>query len=335
MQKDSNRKINNNIGKDLSMTFLYKMMLIRAFENTIREYKLRRQIYGMAHCYNGQEAIAVGACTALKKKDYVISNHRPHGHAIAKGVNISKIMAEIFGKSTGTSGGKGGSMHICDKNVRFLPSTGIVGSGIPIACGTAFASKYKKENNVTCVFFGDGAANEDVLHECLNLASIWKLPIIFILEDNGLAVTTQTKCTSACLDYTTFSLAYNLKGVKVNGQDVEEVYMAVLEAADLARNSNCPTLIQAKTIRFCEHAEGEYYLKMRDSNYRDNNVLLKQIEKDCPIKKYIKILQDRKIITTSEILELEQMVNNEVNNSIEFAFQSSSPDIGSAFQNIY
>lgn len=325
----------NIIEKDLSLTFLYKMMLIRAFENTVGEYKLKGQIYGMAHCYNGQEAVAVGICAALKKDDYVISNHRPHGHAIAKGVKIAKIMAEIFGKATGTSGGKGGSMHLCDKGVGFLPSTGIVGSGIPVACGAAFASKYKEENNVTCVFFGDGAANEGILHECLNFASIWKLPIIFVLEDNEIAVTTPTKDTSACSDYTILSSSYNIKAVKVNGQDVEEVYISALEAVDLARSKSCPMLIQAKTIRFNEHAEGEYYLKMRETNYRDNSVLLKQIKQECPIKRYINILQKRNMITSLEILDLEQKVKSEINCSLDFAFESPIPDKLSAFQYIY
>lgn len=325
----------NDIGEELSINLLYKMMLIRAFENIVGEYKMKRQIYGMAHCCNGQEAIAVGVCAALDEKDYVISNHRPHGHAIAKGVEVPRIMAEIFGRATGTNGGKGGSMHITDDNVGFFPSTGIVGSGIPIACGAAFASKYKKDNKVTCVFFGDGAANEGVLHECLNFASIWKLPIIFILEDNGLAVTTQTRDTSACLDYTLLASAYNLKALKVDGQDVEAVYRTVLEAVNLARTQNYPMLLQAKTIRFNEHAEGEYYLKMRERNYRDYSVLSKQIVEDCPIQRYIDILLKRQVITKTQILELERKVNDEISSSLEFALNSPSPSSNAAFENIY
>ena len=232
------------IENKLAIELLYKMMIIRVFETVVGEYKLKQQIYGMAHCCNGQEAIAVGICSALRENDFVISTHRPHGHAIAKGINTSKIMAEIFGKSTGTNGGKGGSMHICGKEVGFLPSTGIVGSGIPVACGAAFAAKYKKEKRISCAFFGDGAANEGVFYECLNYASVWKLPVLFVLENNGLAVTTQTKDTSACRDYTQLAAVYKIRAFNIDGQDVEMVYTNALEAVDFVRSKSEPMLIQ-------------------------------------------------------------------------------------------
>lgn len=319
----------------LAVELLYKMMIIRAFENIVGEYKLKRQIYGMAHCCNGQEAIAVGICSALRKNDYVVSTHRPHGHAIAKGINASKMMAEIFGKVTGTNGGKGGSMHISSKEVGFLPSTGIVGSGIPVACGAAFAAKYKKENAISCVFFGDGAANEGIFHECLNFASIWKLPALFVLENNGLAVTTQTKDTSACLDYTQFASVYGIKALNIDGQDVETVYTNALGAVDFVRNKSQPMLIQANTIRFNEHAEGEYYLKMRQTNYRDNEILSQQIRENCPIKRWSQILLRRKVVTENEIFELEQKANDVINSSLDYALQSAIPIPEAAFENVY
>ncbi len=323
------------IDRELSIQLLYKMMLIREFETVVGEYKLKRQIYGMAHSYNGQEAVAVGICAALRKEDYVMSNHRPHGHAIAKGVDSSKMMAEIFGKSTGTNGGKGGSMHISDIDVRFMPATGIVGSGIPVACGAAFASKFKGEDSIACVFLGDGAANEGVLHECLNFASIWSLPLLFVLEDNGLAVTTRTKDTSACEDYTRLAKAYGINAISIDGQDVELVYKTAVNAADDIRNRKLPMFIQAKTIRFNEHAEGEYYLKIRDTNYRDNDILAEQIEKNCPIKRYSDVLLERNVITPNEVLELEQKVHSEISDSLDFAFRSPTPDREAAFKNIY
>lgn len=323
------------IERELSIQLLYKMMLIRAFETVVGEYKLKRQIYGMAHSYNGQEAVAVGICAALERDDYVMSNHRPHGHAIAKGVDVSRMMAEIFGKSTGTNGGKGGSMHISDSTVGFLPATGIVGSGIPVACGAAFASKYKGEKRIACVFLGDGAANEGVLHECLNYASIWKLPLLFVLEDNGLAVTTCTRDTSACEDYTRLARAYGIGAVSIDGQDVEMVYETAIKAADDIRNRNLPMFIQAKTIRFNEHAEGEYYLKIRETNYRDNDILAEQIENNCPIRRYTNVLLERKVITKEEVLELERKVNSEISDSLAFAVNSPAPDKDAAFKNIY
>ena len=321
--------------KNLSIKLLHKMMLIRAFENTVSEYKMKRQIYGMAHCCNGQEAVAVGVCSALKKEDSVISTHRPHGHAIAKGVDPSKIMAEIFGKAAGTNGGKGGSMHICDQNVCFLPSTGIVGSGIPVACGAAFAFQYKKENKLSCVFFGDGAANEGVFHECLNFASVWNLPLLFVLEDNGLAVTTQTKDTTSCSDYVLLASAYKIRAMHINGQDVEEVYIAATEAADYVRCNRRAMLLHINTIRFQEHAEGEYYLKMRDTNYRDQQILSRQIEQDCPIHKWCDTLQSRGIITQIDIKQLEHRVFDEMNASLDFALNSAVPAVESAYESVF
>ena len=327
--------MDNIITNDLAVHMLYEMMLIREFENTVGEYKLKRQIYGMAHCCNGQEAIAVGTCTALKDTDYVISNHRPHGHAIAKGVDITKMFAEIFGKSTGTNGGKGGSMHIVDKNVNFLPSTGIVASGIPVACGTAFASKMQKNHRISCVFFGDGAANEGVLAECLNIASIWSLPIMFVLEDNGLAVTTQTKDTSACREYVQLANAYNIKAMKIDGQDVELVYRTAEQAAEYIRSEEKPVLIHATTVRFSEHAEGEYYRKMRETKYRDYDKLDEQMRKECPIINYTKVLSDRNVMTEKQILDMKQKVKEKIEDSLRAALDSPLPNEFEAFENRY
>lgn len=314
---------------------LYKMILIRTFENVVAEYKMQGKIYGMAHCYNGQEAVAVGVCSALKKSDYVISNHRPHGHAIAKGVNLNAMMAEIFGKSTGTNGGKGGSMHVYDPKCGLVMSTGIVGSGIPVACGTAFSSKYLSDNKVTCVFFGDGAANEGVMHECLNLAAIWKLPIIFIVEDNGLAVTTITKDTSACLNYAVLASAYGVNSYEVNGQDVQEVYKVAIAAIAKAREESIPSLIQAKTIRFHEHAEGEWYLRMKKVNYRDNKLLENDKLTKCPIEICCKKLVKQGIINEKQINTLYEKAQKEVQKALEYANNSDLPQEDSAFENVF
>ena len=314
---------------------LYKMILIRTFENTVEEYKMQGKIYGMAHCYNGQEAIAVGVCSALKQSDYIISNHRPHGHAIAKGVNLNMMMAEIFGKKSGTNGGKGGSMHIHDSECGLIMSTGIVGSGIPVACGTAFSSKYFHDNKVTCVFLGDGAANEGIMHECLNLAAIWQLPVIFVVEDNGLAVTTKTKDTSACLNYTKLASAYNMKSYEVNGQRVQEVYKVARDAVTKARNKSMPSLIHAKTIRFHEHAEGQWYLRMKEINYRDNNLLEKDKLTKCPIKICCKSLMDQGSIDEEFINALYKKARDEVQAAVEYANNSDVPQVNSAFENVF
>ncbi|KAI4444744.1 thiamine pyrophosphate-dependent dehydrogenase E1 component subunit alpha [Schaedlerella arabinosiphila] len=318
-----------------SISLLYRMILIREFENAVSKYKLNKMIYGSAHCYNGEEAIAVGICSALKKKDYIISNHRPHGHAIAKGIEIKYMMAEIFGKEGGTNRGKGGSMHVNDASIGMIASTGIVGSGIPVACGAAFSAKYKKDGKIACVFFGDGAANEGTLHESLNLAAKWQLPLIFVLEDNGLAVTTNTRNTSACNDYVAMAKAYGMAGYHVDGQDVEQIYTLAKSVVKIARNNGTPSLIQAHTIRFNEHAEGGYYLKMRDKKYRDYRTLENEKEIRCPIELYKnKLLESGKL--TQEInKKLFLKAEEEVKHCIEFALDSPDPEKSIAYRNVF
>lgn len=322
--------MDTNIQKSL----LYKMLLIREFENTVSEYKMNNKIYGSAHCCNGEEAISAGVCSALNKEDYVITNHRPHGHVIAKGADINSLMAELFGKSTGSNGGKGGSMHINSKEYNVITATGIVGSGIPVSLGSAFASKYKNDGKVTVIFFGDGSANEGVLHECLNLASIWKLPLIFVLEHNGLAITVQTKNTSAIKDYTKLAEVYGIKTAKIDGQDVEEVYNTAKKAIDIARNGE-PFFIQAKTYRFHEHAEGAYYYRMRETGYRDNEELQIAEQEQCPIKLYSEKLIKNGILSQEKIDELKEKAKQEVKNSLDYAFNASAPSVESAFENVF
>lgn len=325
----------DNNAAEFRLSLLYKMVLIRAFENRLSQMKMQKEIYGMVHCACGQEAIAVGACAALQKDDYIVSTHRPHGHAIAKGVDINKVMAELLGKEAGTNNGKGGSMHIMDQELGFIMSTGIVGSGIPVACGAAFASKYKKDGKVTCVFFGDGAANEGVFHECLNISVIWGLPIIFLIEDNGLAVTTQTKNTSACLDYTVLANAYGMEGKLVDGQDVENVYKVVKDAVKYVRENSLPMLIQAKTLRFNEHAEGEYYWNIRKTGYRDLIELEKNREMKCPIQLYYKKLLKCGLIMENLLEEFEKKAYMEVKESLEYASELSESKVEKAFQDVY
>lgn len=318
-----------------SISLLYRMILIREFETAVSEYKIKKMIYGPAHCYNGEEAVAVGICAALKKEDYIISDHRPHGHAIAKGIDINSMMAEIFGKATGTNNGKGGSMHVNDASIGMIVSTGIVGSGIPVACGAAFSAKYKKDGKIACVFFGDGAANEGTLHESLNLAAKWQLPVIFILEDNELAVTTNTRSTSACNDYVAMAAVYGIEGYDLDGQDVEQVYTTTKKIVDKARSDNRPFFIQAHTIRFNEHAEGEYYLRMKDKNYRDCEVLEKDKVMRCPIKMYQEKLLRNETVTEEMIRNLHARAEQEVRYSIEYALNSLEPEKSTALKNIF
>lgn len=323
------------IDNHLKIEMLRKMILIRMFEDAVSEYRFNNCIYGGAHCYNGEEAVAVGVCSALKLSDYIISNHRPHGHAIAKGMDPKKIMAEIFGKSTGSNVGKGGSMHVHDVKVGLIASSGIVGSGIPVGCGAAYAAKFENSDRISCVFFGDGSANEGVLHECLNLASVWDLPILFLLEDNSLAITTNTRESSACNDYVKLASAYQIDGLHVDGQDVEAVYNEACETVHKIRKSSRPFLIQAHTIRFNEHAEAISYKKMIDKKYRDYDQLEKDKKERCPIKLYISKLIAEKVLTDSDIQRITAEVKAKIEEYVSYSIASAEPDWKQATTDVF
>ena len=319
---------------DVRKRLLHKLLLIREFENTLSSHKMQNDIYGMVHCAHGQEAIAVGICDVLEPLDYIVSNHRPHAHAIAKGVDVKYIMAEVYGKETGTNGGKGGSMHIMDPSKGMLISTGIGGSGIPVACGVAFSAKYYGNNKITCVFMGDGSANEGVFYESLNLAAKWSLPIIFVIEDNGLAVTTYTDDTSACRDYIQLANAFGIEGKKINGQDVEDVYHLAERIVEKVRIEKRPYLIQAKTYRFHEHAEGKYYLEKR-TRYRNVDKLNEEEREQCPIKRYKALLMEQGLLSEDMYLKMQADVHAEVKAAMEFAVTSPQVNSKHAFMDVY
>ncbi|MDE5638231.1 MAG: thiamine pyrophosphate-dependent dehydrogenase E1 component subunit alpha [Odoribacter sp.] len=314
---------------------LRKMMFIREFEDVVSECKDQKLIYGGTHCCNGEEAVAVGVCAALKADDYIVSNHRPHGHAIAKGANPKRIMAEMFGRIDGTNSGKGGSMHIHDSSVGLMASTGIVGSGIPVGCGTAFAAKYEGKKKISCVFFGDGSANEGVLHETLNLASVWNLPILFLLEDNELAITTDTRETSVCNDYVKLASSYRIDGLHVDGQDVEMVYEVAAKAVDYIRTNSKPYFIQAHTIRFKEHQEGAYYRRMIGTGYRDYSKLDEEKENCCPIRMYISKLKKSGLVTDQSVEEIQREIKLEVSDCVEYAIASPEPELWQAVTDVF
>lgn len=314
---------------------LQKMIRVRCFEEAVIEKKEAGLILGPVHTTIGQEAVDVGVCSALSSEDYILGTHRSHGYMIGKDANINTMMAEIYGKSTGTNGGKGGSMHVSDKSIGSLGASGIVGSGMPIACGAGFASKYKKDNKVTCVFFGDGAAHEGTFHESLNLASVWKLPIIFLLKNNGLAVTTTLKQTTLSEDFYNHANSYNMPGYKIDGQNIEEVNNKMESVVKYVREGNGPVLVEAKTIRFREHQEGTGYRKIANSNYRDNSKVTYDTEHNDPISIYSNKLINENIISKQD---LELMIKKEKKNvldAIKFAENSPNPKKEDAYTNIF
>lgn len=246
---------------NLSKTNMLRTMIrIRCFEEKVSELKMSGRIKGPVHTCIGQEAVSVGVCSALDRNDYVIGNHRSHGHIIARGIDLKRLVHQIFHDA--------GSMHVYDPSIGFILSTAIVGSGLSLACGMAFASKFKKEKRIVCVFFGDGAVSEGTFHECMNIASAWKLPVLFVLENNHVAVTTVNK---PHINMEGLTFAYGVGYGMVDGQDVDEVSMAASDAVECVRDNN-PFLLEARTHRFHEHQEGAAYERMKGTGYRNEIV---------------------------------------------------------------
>lgn len=324
-----------DLSDDMKISLLKNMIRIREFEKKVGQLKLEGKILGQLHSCIGQEALVVGTCLALNKTDYIISNHRSHGHLIAKGGDLNSLMAEIFGKSTGTNGGRGGSMHLFDKNIGAICTTAIVGSGLPVGCGTALSSKVLKNNKVSCVFFGDGATNEGVFSESLNIASIWKLPVLFLLENNGVAITTLINDVTLNRFLSERSESYNIPSFKLDGQDVEAVYLKVLDALSYIRDENGPVFIEGITFRFNEHAEGQHYLKMKDVGYRNNEHILTQIKFNDPILNYFERLKIQDIISQVDFENLIYEEKKLVDLAIEFAEKSPLPSVDDLYNNIF
>ncbi|MDP6494106.1 MAG: thiamine pyrophosphate-dependent dehydrogenase E1 component subunit alpha, partial [Dehalococcoidia bacterium] len=242
--------------KGMLMEMLRKMLLIRYFDETASDMVQKGELVGAVHAYIGEEAVAVGACAALRDDDYITGNHRSHGHPIAKGGDVQRAMAELLGKATGYCKGKGGSMHLADFSIGILGESGIVGSALPVAVGAAMGSKMQQTDRVVIAFFGDGSSNQGACHEAMNLAAIWKLPVIFLCENNQYAVTTHFNDTVAVKNISDRAAAYAMPGVLVDGQDVVAMYEAVKEAVDRARAGQGPSLIEGKTYRYHDHSEG-------------------------------------------------------------------------------
>jgi pyruvate dehydrogenase E1 component alpha subunit len=265
------------LDNDTLLSMYRHMVEIRTFEDTASTAFANGKVPGFVHLYAGEEAVAVGACAHLSDKDYITSTHRGHGHCIAKGVDIEGMVAELMGKATGLCKGKGGSMHIADVHKGMLGANGIVGGGFPLACGAALTAKTLGTGGVAVCFFGDGAANQGTFHEGLNLAAIWKLPVVFVCENNGFAETTPVSYHCSASDIAHRAGGYEIPGVVVDGLDVFAVYEAAGEAVARARRGEGPSLIEAKTYRYYGHFEGDtilYRTKEELEHYRSRDPIL-------------------------------------------------------------
>ncbi len=311
------------------LLLMYERMLkIRHFESKVRDLFATGTMPGFVHLYLGEEAVAVGACVALNDDDYITSTHRGHGHVIAKGGELNRMMAELYGKATGYNKGKGGSMHIAAPHLGILGADGIVGGGIPIATGAGLSAKLRHTQQVTVCFFGDGASNQGTFHEAINIASAFSLPVIYVCENNLYGVGTCQKDVRKVKDIAVRAKSYDIPGVIVDGNDVLAVYQAVSQAAARARAGQGPTLIECKTYRWRTHFEGE------PDTYRDPAEVEEWLKRE-PIAPFRRRLIEAAILTDAEAQEIEEGVKKELEEAVRFAMESPDPELDEALRDVY
>jgi pyruvate dehydrogenase E1 component alpha subunit len=313
-------------------TYLYwyeLMQLIRQFESKSEEmYKMAGKIRGFFHVYNGQEAIAAGCMTATNQEDPFITAYRDHGLALAKGMSPNSAMAELYGKATGCSKGKGGSMHFFSKEHYFFGGHGIVGAQIGTGAGLAFAEQYRGSKNVVLCFFGDGAARQGMLHEVFNLAMLWKLPVVFICENNNYAMGTSIERTSNVIDIYKLADAYEMPADKIDGMTAEAVHEGVARAVNRARQGDGPTLLEMKTYRYKGHSVSD------PQKYRTKDEVEEYKNQD-PITKVSKTILDNNFATEAELKAIDDKITLIVDASVKFAEESPWPDDSEVYKDVY
>lgn len=305
-----------------------KMQEIRQFEMKALELFEANALRGSVHLYVGQEAVAATVCSFLTDDDYITSTHRGHGHCIAKGAELAPTLAEMMGKETGYCKGRGGSMHIADVTKGNLGANAIVGGGIPIAVGGALTSKMKGLDNVSVAFFGDGASNEGVTHESMNLASIWKLPTIFVCENNGYGISVPVEQSTSVEDISVRAAAYDMPGYTVDGNDVLAIEEIMTKAMERAKAGEGPSLIECKTYRWLGHWTGD------PQNYRSREEVEEWKEKD-PIKRFAKFLVEEKYATEKELQAIDDEVAEEMKQAEQFAKDSPEPDPSTVLDDVF
>lgn len=309
-----------------------RMQRIRQFEQTGSKLYQAGKIPGAYHASIGQEAAIVGACMALEDDDYILGTHRSHGHPIGKGAKLDALMAELYGKATGICKGRGGSMHLADCSVGILGESAIVGGGIPLAAGAALSAKVRKSRQVSLCFFGDGASNQGTFHETLNMAALWKLPVIFFCENNGYAITTSLKASHAQPEIAKRAIGYDMPGIAVDGQDVVAVHEVTSAAVARARAGEGPTLIEAKTYRFDDHQIGLSALVSEP--YRAAAEVERYVRDRDPIVIFRRALLEQGC-AESELVAIESEVAQAVTHAVAFAERSPEPEVADVYQHMY
>jgi len=314
--------------RETLLELFHQMVLIRRFEEKCAESYSLGKIGGFCHLYIGQEAVGVGSISAIREDDYVITSYREHGQAITKGISPEAVMAELYGKAGGCSGGKGGSMHLFDKTVNFLGGHAIVGGQIPLATGVAFASKYQETDKVTLCFFGEAAVNQGAFHESLNMAQLWKLPCIYICENNQYGMGTSLARAMSLQNIAEKACAYEMASEFVDGMDVMAMRQATQRAVKRARETSQPTLLEARTYRYMGHSMSD------PGNYRTRAEIEKYQERD-PIKIFTATLKEQNILSDKDISDIEAEVKEQIERAVRFAEESPEPDPSELYTNVY
>jgi pyruvate dehydrogenase E1 component alpha subunit len=317
-------------GADEHKKWLRQMLLIRRFEEKAGEAYSLGKIGGFCHLYIGQEAVAVGSIGALREDDYIICAYREHGHALARGMTARSVMAELYGKATGCSKGKGGSMHLFDASLGFLGGHGIVGGHIPLATGIAFAIKYRNTDQVVICYFGEAAVNNGAFHEALNMAALWKLPVIFVCENNRYGMGTALERASAIYDVSERARSYDMVNEVVDGQDVLAVHQATDRAVRRGREEKLPSLLEIRTYRFMGHSMSDPI----HGHYRTKEEVESQRKRD-PIEVWSKRLMADGVLDEAAIRAMDQEVIAEVEDSLTFADESPDPDPSELYTDVY
>ena len=316
------------ISKNKLLWVYETMKTIRRFEDTAAEKFAEGKMPGFVHLYAGEEAIATGFCAHLTDRDFITSTHRGHGHCIAKGVDVKPMMAELYGKATGACNGKGGSMHIADVDKGMLGANGIVGAGGPLACGAGLMAKVLGTDQVTVSFFGDGAAEQGTMHESMNLASIWKLPVVFVCENNGYAESTPWGYHCAAKDISDRAVAYDMPGATVDGADLFAVYEAAAEAIARARRGEGPSLLECRGFRYYGHFQGDSMLYFTEEEKARNRA-------SDPIETFKKRLLDRKLVTEGDLSKIDAKVDAAIKEAVQFAEESPMPVPAEVLTDVY
>ncbi len=320
------------LDKPLLREMYYRMRRIRRFEETAEELYKRGTVVGLLHLYIGEEAVATGVCLALRDDDYITSTHRGHGHLLAKGGDAKRLLAELCGRLDGYCHGKGGSMHAADLSLGILGANGVVGGGFGIATGAALSAKMRRSGQVAVCFFGDGAANQGIFMEVLNMAAIWKLPVIYVCENNGFGQYTRyEEATVTELPIGARAAAFGLPTAQVDGNDVIAVYQAAVQAVERARAGQGASFIEARTYRLRGHHMGDVGFARR---YRTKEELEEHMQQE-PVGRFRRWLLEHQVLSEAEIQEVEAQVEAELQAAIEFVNRSPIPDVSTITEHVY